>query len=31
MKEKFSTMRDKIEWVCNNFEQTQWTAPGIED
>lgn len=30
-KEKFSTMRDKIEWVCNNFEQTQWTAPGIED
>ncbi len=30
-KEKFSTLREKIEWVCKNFEQTQMTAPGIED
>ena len=30
-KEKFTSMRDKIEWVCSNFEQTQWTAPGIND
>lgn len=29
--EKFATTREKIEWVCNNFERTQWTAPSIND
>lgn len=30
-KEKFSSIREKIEWVCSNFEKTQLTAPNIND
>ncbi len=30
-KEKFATMREKIEWICNNFERTQMVAPKIEE
>lgn len=30
-KKKFESMQDKIEWVCNNFEPTQMTAPGLND
>ena len=26
-KERFTNLRDKVEWVCSNFESTQWNEP----
>jgi len=30
-KEKFKTLKDKIDWVCQNFANTQWYVESDED
>ena len=30
-KEKFKTLKEKIDWVCQNFANTQWYVESDED